>query len=92
MHIWDEGVVPTAGIWPVMKHSRGATRGVDSMLGCKVKLWKSNLLSQRPIAVIIIETVNQRLYFTKITITLWFFYGGRIEMVICIPYTCMLHK
>lgn len=54
----------------MMKHSKGVARGVYSTPGCKMKLWKSNLLhSQRPIAFITTEALNQRLYFTKINIT-----------------------
>lgn len=66
----DERVVPTPGIYSVMKHSKGVARGVYSTPGCKMKLWKSNLLhSRRPIAFITTEALKQRLYFTKINIT-----------------------
>ena len=51
------GLYQPSGICSVMKHSRGVARGVHSTPGCKMKLWKSNLHSQRPIAFITTEAL-----------------------------------
>lgn len=74
--VWmcDEGAGTAPGNWSVMKHSRRVARGVYSTPCCKMKLWKSNLHSGRPIAFITTDaSMHQRLYFNKISITSGFF-------------------
>lgn len=96
--VHDERVVPTPGISSVMKHSKGVARGVYSTPGCKMKLWKSNLLhSQRPIAFITTKALNERLYFTKINITVGHYFlpvGGSKWSFAYLIHACskVVHK